>query len=269
MRVVLARAVFTRSVLILCARAIALPSDALIAARSPPATSEIPTALTFVSLNITVLHGALRGILSVAGWAGLGRLPVRRGHVLGGLPSAAVVGLGCIFASEIKRRRPYNRIYNFSTDSGCRDRVLLVLGSNMTKQAALTALLDPNTHFRPPLTHTSHHRPALVDLSRSIAVSGVSHSRFRRFSTCISAVYGVSLVGVSLLSADVAVTVVWPEVISQRVLIPRGRTSAHWKALAKAHTIVQQPRIRRKITYAVIWASTLEIMAPNMLVHHL
>ncbi len=134
---------------------------------------------------------------------------------------------------------PYRAIWHFLADSGCRDRALLVLGSNTAKQAALTALLDPSTHFRPPLTHTSHHRPALVDLSRFIAVSGVTHSRFRRFSTCISAISGVSLVGVSLLSADVAVTVVRPEVISQRVFISRGRTRAHWKALVKAHTIVQ------------------------------
>jgi hypothetical protein len=115
---------------------------------------------------------------------------------------------------------------------------MLVLGSNTAKQAALTALLDPSTHSRPPLTHTSHHQPALVDLSRSIAVSGVTHSRFRRFSTCISALSGVPLVGVPLMSADVAVAVVRPEVISQRVLIPRGRTRAHWKALVEAHTIV-------------------------------
>ena len=127
----------------------------------------------------------------------------------------------------------------FLADSSCRDRVLLVLGSNTAKHAALTALLDPSTHFRPPLTHTSHHRPTLVDPSRFIAVSGVTHSRFRRFSTCVSAVSGVSLVGVSLRSAEVAVAVVRPDVISQRVLIPRGRTRAHWKALAKAHTIVQ------------------------------
>jgi hypothetical protein len=115
---------------------------------------------------------------------------------------------------------------------------MLVLGSNTVKQAALTALLDPSTHFRPPLTHTSHHRPPLDDLSRFIAVSGVSQSRFSRFSTCVSAVSGVSLVGVSPISADVAVAVVRPEVISQRVLIPRGRTRAHWKALVEAHTIV-------------------------------
>ena len=127
----------------------------------------------------------------------------------------------------------------FLADPSCRDRALLVLGSNTAKQAALTALLDPSTHFRPPLTHTSHHRPALVHLSRFIAVSGVSHSRSRRFSTCVSAVSGVSLVGVSPLSADVAAAVVRPEVISQRVLIPRGRTRAHWKALVEAHTIVQ------------------------------
>jgi hypothetical protein len=140
---------------------------------------------------------------------------------------------------DVKHRGPYTPICDFLTDSGCRDKAMLVLGSNTAKQAALMALLDPSTQFRPPLTHTSHHRPALVDLSRSITVSGVSHSHFRRFSTYISAVLGVSLVGVSLLSADVAVTVVWPEVISQQVLIPRCRTSAHWKALAKAYTIVQ------------------------------
>jgi hypothetical protein len=56
---------------------------------------------------------------------------------------------------------------------------------------------------------------------------------------CVSAVSGVPLVGVSLLSADVAVAMVRPEVISQRVFISRGRTKAHWKALVKAHTIVQ------------------------------
>jgi hypothetical protein len=114
-----------------------------------------------------------------------------------------------------------------------------VLGSNTAKHAALTALLDPISHFRPPLTHTSHHRPALVDLSRFIAVSGVTHSRVRRFSRCVSAVSGGSIVGVSLLSVDMVVAVVRPKVISQRVLIPKGRTRANWKALAKAHTIVQ------------------------------
>ena len=123
--------------------------------------------------------------------------------------------------------------------SSCRGRVRFVLGSNTAEQATLAALLDPSTHFRPPLTHTSHHRPALVDLSRFRVSPILTHSRFMRFSTCVSAVSGVSLVGVSLLSADVAVAVVRPEVISQRVLIPRGRTRAHWKALVEAHTIVQ------------------------------
>ena len=46
-------------------------------------------------------------------------------------------------------------IWNFSKHSGYRDKALLVLGSNMAKQAALTALLDPSTHFQPPLTHTT------------------------------------------------------------------------------------------------------------------
>jgi hypothetical protein len=108
-----------------------------------------------------------------------------------------------------------------------------VVGSNTAKQAALVALLDPSTHVRTPLTHTSHHRPALVDLSRFIVSPIITHSRFRRFSTCVSVVSGVSLVGVSLLSVDVAVTLVRPEVISQRVFISRGRTRAHWKALGE------------------------------------
>jgi hypothetical protein len=75
---------------------------------------------------------------------------------------------------------------------------MLVLGSNTAKQAALTALLDPNTNFRPPLTHASHHRPALVDLSRFRVSPILARSRFMRYSTCVSAVSGVSLVGVSL-----------------------------------------------------------------------
>jgi hypothetical protein len=40
----------------------------------------------------------------------------------------------------------------FVTDSGWRDRALLVLGSNTANQATSTALLDPSTHFRPLLT---------------------------------------------------------------------------------------------------------------------
>jgi hypothetical protein len=123
---------------------------------------------------------------------------------------------------------------------------MLVLGSNTAKHATLTALLDPSTHFRSPLAHTCHHRLARVDLSRFRVSPILIHSRFMRFSTCVSAVSGVSLVGVSLLSADVVVAVVRPEVISQRFLIPRGRKRAHWKALVKAHTIVQWPRIRQK-----------------------
>jgi hypothetical protein len=128
---------------------------------------------------------------------------------------------------------------SFLAHSSCRDRALLVLGPNTAKQVALTALLDPSTHFRPPLTHTRHHPTTLVNLSRFRFSAILTHSHFRRFSTYVSAVSGVSFVGVSLLSADVAVTVVRPEVISQRLFISRGGTRAHWKALVKAHTIVQ------------------------------
>ena len=134
-----------------------------------------------------------------------------------------------------------------------------MLGSNTVKQAALTALLDPSTHSRPPLTHTSHHRPALVHLSRFIAVSGVTHSRFRRFSTCVSAVSGVYLVGVSLLSADMAITAVRPEVISQRVFISRGRTRAHWKDLVEAHTIGQYKLFFIKTTFGGIRSSVHDL----------
>ena len=65
--------------------------------------------------------------------------------------------------------------------SSCRDRALLVSGSNTAEHATLVALLDPSTHFRPPLTHTSHHRPALVDLRRFSGVSGVSLRAFQPF----------------------------------------------------------------------------------------
>jgi hypothetical protein len=51
---------------------------------------------------------------------------------------------------------------------------------------------------------------------------------------CISAVLGVSLVGVSLMSADVAVTVVRPEVISQRGFYlqwsNKGPLESSWRA---------------------------------------
>jgi hypothetical protein len=58
---------------------------------------------------------------------------------------------------------------------------------------------------------------------------------------CVLCVSGIALVGVSLhvLSDDVALVVVRPKVIYQRVLTSEGRTRAHWKALVKAHTIVQ------------------------------
>jgi hypothetical protein len=99
-------------------------------------------------------------------------------------------------------------------------------------------------HRRASSTHTSHHRPALVDLSRFSRVSTIlTHSRSRRFCTCALGVLGVTLVGVYILSAAVAVAVVRPDVISQRVFISRGRTKTHWKALqaalVQAHTIMQ------------------------------
>jgi hypothetical protein len=132
-------------------------------------------------------------------------------------------------------------------DSGCRDRALLVLGSNTAKQAAFTALLDPSTHFRPPLTHTSHHRPAFVYLSRFRVSPILTHSRFRRSSTCISAVSDVSLVGVFLLSADVAVAVVRPEVIYQRVLIPRSNKGPLQSSCQGAHDRTITPNAPKKI----------------------
>jgi hypothetical protein len=89
---------------------------------------------------------------------------------------------------EFKGGGSYTPSCYFLVDSGCRDRALLVLGSNTAKQAALTALLDPSTHCRPPLTYTSHYRPALVDLSRFKVSSVLTHSRFKRFSTCVSGV---------------------------------------------------------------------------------
>jgi hypothetical protein len=37
---------------------------------------------------------------------------------------------------DVKRRGPYTPIWHFLADSGCRDRAMLVLGSNTAKQAA-------------------------------------------------------------------------------------------------------------------------------------
>jgi hypothetical protein len=81
----------------------------------------------------------------------------------------------------------------------------------------LVALLDPSTRHRAPPTYASHHRPTLVHLSRFIVSQILARSRLRRVSTCVLFVSGVSLVGVSLLSADVAVALVRPEAKSQRV----------------------------------------------------
>jgi hypothetical protein len=48
----------------------------------------------------------------------------------------------------------------------------------------------------------------------------LTNNRFRRFSPRVSVVSGVSLVGVPLLSASVAVAVLRPEVISERLSSP-------------------------------------------------
>jgi hypothetical protein len=50
----------------------------------------------------------------------------------------------------------------------------------------------PSAHHRAPLTHASHHRPTLVHLSRFRVSPILTHSRFWRSSTCVSAVSGVS-----------------------------------------------------------------------------
>jgi hypothetical protein len=121
----------------------------------------------------------------------------------------------------------------------CRDKALLVSGSNTANYAILVALLDPS--FRPPLTHTSHHRPELIDLSRFRVSPILTHIRFMCFFTCVS---GVSLVCVSLLSADVAVAMVRPDVLPQRVFISRGRTRAHrGKLLSRRTRSCNNPKI--------------------------
>jgi hypothetical protein len=62
-----------------------------------------------------------------------------------------------------------------------------VTGSNTAEQAALVALLNSSTHYRAPLTHTSHHRPTLVtNVGRFRASPILTNSRFRRFCACVS-----------------------------------------------------------------------------------
>ena len=70
-----------------------------------------------------------------------------------------------------------------------------------------------------------------VSLATSLAVSGVS--------LAVSLTVPLAVSGVSYFpsSSRVFRRFLWPEAISQRVFISRGRTMAHWKALVKAHTI--------------------------------
>ena len=56
----------------------------------------------------------------------------------------------------------------------------------------------------------------------------LTNSRFRRFYISISGISSVSLVRVSLLSADVALVVVRPDLTAQRVFICKSRTRACW-----------------------------------------
>ena len=95
---------------------------------------------------------------------------------------------------------------------------------------------------RVSLTHISHHRPALVDLSRFRASPILTNSRFRRFSTCYLGISGVSLVGISLLSADVAAAVVRPDrwsYLSEFSSREVEQGTIGKEVLVKAHTIVQ------------------------------
>jgi hypothetical protein len=61
---------------------------------------------------------------------------------------------------------------------------------------------------------------------------------FRRFCMCMSGVSGVLVLGVSLLSADVAVVVVRPDVTAQRILICGSRTRTCWNRSEQAVTMV-------------------------------
>ena len=66
----------------------------------------------------------------------------------------------------------------------------------------------------------------------------LTDSFFRRFFMSISRVSGVSLLGVSLLSAAVAVVVVSPDATAQRVFISTSRTRACWNRSEQAVTMV-------------------------------
>ena len=65
------------------------------------------------------------------------------------------------------------------------------------------------------------------------AVSGVT------LAVSLTVSLAVSCVSYFPSSLSVFKRFLWPEAISQRVFISRGRTRARWKALVKAHTIVQ------------------------------
>ena len=78
----------------------------------------------------------------------------------------------------------------------------------------------------------------MADLSRFRVSLILTDSRFRRACMYVSAVPGVSVLGVSLLSADVQVAVVGPGVTAQRFLVRRRRIRACWNRSAQAVTMV-------------------------------
>jgi hypothetical protein len=120
---------------------------------------------------------------------------------------------------------------------------MLVPRSNAAKQGALAALLDPSTHCRAPLTHTSHEHhwpiPATADQQSFQSHFDPHRQPFQAFLYVRFRRFWHFLVGVSLMTADVGVVVVRLEAIhvTQRICICRVGTRARRKALVKVHTM--------------------------------
>jgi hypothetical protein len=124
------------------------------------------------------------------------------------------------------------------------------------KGASVVLVPCTDTHREAPLTHESHQLPTLADLNHFRVSVIITDIRLRRFCRCISCVSGVLSLRVSLLSADVAVVVVSPDVTAHRILISRSRSSARWNRNEHAVTMVQWSNkgflLKNRIWYTVL-----------------
>ena len=139
--------------------------------------------------------------------------------------------------SSTQDRIPPNRLV--LADLRSRDRALLVMGSNTAQKCHINGLARTQ-HPLPTTTDPYQPPPTSIGRPQPFQILSYPHPQpFQAFLHGVSAVSGVFFGGRFSTECWRGSRSGEAEGISQRVLIPRGRTRAHWKALAKAHTIVQ------------------------------